>query len=54
MASLYTTYVLVLATLKKEGKIDFNFVSFCLFVCFVFLPFLGLLLQHTEVPRLGV
>ena len=30
----------------------------CLFVCFVlffiFLPFLGLLLQHVEVSRLGV
>ena len=27
---------------------------FCLFVCFVFLPFLGWLLQHMGVPRPGV
>ena len=26
----------------------------CLFVCFVFLPFLGPLPRHVEVPRLGV
>ena len=26
----------------------------CFFFFFVFLPFLGLLLQHMEVPRLGV
>ena len=25
-----------------------------LFIYFIFLPFLGLLLWHTEVPRLGV
>ena len=32
----------------------FHFAGFvCLFV-FVFLPFLGLLLWHMEVPRLGV
>ena len=32
-----------------------DLVSVFLFVClFVFLPFLGLLLQHMEVPRLGV
>ena len=29
------------------------FILFYLFI-FVFLPFLGLLLQHMEVPRLGV
>ena len=32
-----------------------DLVSVFLFVClFVFLPFLGLLLRHVEVPRLGV
>ena len=35
--------------LKKE---DFSLSSFLSF--FVFLPFLGLLPQHMEVPRLGV
>ena len=32
----------------------FLFVFVCLFVCFVFLPFLGQLPWHMEVPRLGV
>ena len=36
---------------EKGGRKSF-FV--CLFVCFVFLPFLGPLPRHMEVPRLGV
>ena len=46
---------------RERGKnklrgLGFFFVFFCLFVClfFVFLPFLGPLLQRMEVPRLGV
>ena len=34
--------------------LHFFFVVVCLFVCFVFLPFLGPLPRHMEVPRLGV
>ena len=35
---------------KKNPNSEFSVI----FVCFVFLPFLGLLLRHMEVPRLGV
>ena len=37
--------------LKTSGK-DYSFFFFFFF--FVFLPFLGLLLRHMEVPRLRV
>ena len=35
------------------GQLGISFFV-CLFFCFVFLPFLGLLPRHMEVPRLGV
>ena len=41
--------------MKELFEIKGFFIFVCLFVClFVFLPFLGLLPRHMEVPRLGV
>ena len=48
--SLSTSQILNKATGEGGGSGSLVF----LFVCFVFLPFLGLLLRHMEVPRLGV
>jgi len=37
-----------------ERRKDLEKMTFLFFIYFVFLPFLGPLLQHMEVPRLGV
>ena len=45
---------------KKKISLDLEVTHLCvwfwvfLFVCFVFLPFLGPLPWHMEIPRLGV
>ena len=39
---------------RPEHKSPGEEVSFIYFILFVFLPFLGPLPQHMEVPRLGV
>ena len=41
------------ATLKKKMKEAYFFYFWFFLFCFVFLPFLGLLPRHMEVPRLG-
>ena len=38
----------------KYHMISFIYLFIYLFIYFVFLPFIGLLQQHMEVPRLGV
>ena len=41
-----------LQSIRPEASLFCKF--YCIFFFFVFLPFLGLLPQHMEVPRLGV
>ena len=46
------TFILSQVSFKSQRDISFFFFSFFFF--FVFLPFLGPLLWHIEVPGLGV
>ena len=50
--SLLGSKVLPVVETVAENDKSKGFVFW--FLVFVFLPFLGLLLQHMEVPRLGV
>ena len=45
---------LVMASFFPTHNLPSNWPDDFFFFFFVFLPFLGLLLQHMEVPRLGV
>ena len=53
---LFTEYPLVSFELYTmcSHKLGFYFCCFFIYLFFLFLPFLGLLPQHMEVPRLGV